>query len=143
MKWDLRFLELAKHIASWSKDPSTQCGAVLVRPDRTIASVGYNGFPSKFSDDERLDNREVKYEYIIHAEMNAMINAKEPIEGYTLYTWPFSPCPRCMVHMIQAKIKRIVFPVCKKPDWEERLQLSVDMMLEAGIDYKVYPNDHD
>ena len=49
-KWDRRFLALAEHVADWSKDPSTKTGAVIVRPDRTIASMGYNGFPRGMAD---------------------------------------------------------------------------------------------
>jgi dCMP deaminase len=52
-KWDARFLDLARHVATWSRDPSTQTGAVIVRPNRTIASVGYNGFPRDCNDDPR------------------------------------------------------------------------------------------
>ena len=61
-KWDSRFLELAKLVSTWSKDPSTKTGAVIVRPDRSVASIGFNGFPVKMSDHQELyDNREEKY----------------------------------------------------------------------------------
>ena len=80
-KWDGRFVELASHIAKWSKDPSTKCGAVIVRSDKTIASVGYNGFPRGLDDSGKLyDNRSVKYDRVIHAEMNAILNASESLK---------------------------------------------------------------
>ena len=61
-KWDVRFLELAKHISLWSKDPSTQVGCVVVGPDREIRSTGFNGLPRGLEDtEERLNNREIKY----------------------------------------------------------------------------------
>ncbi len=60
-KWDLRFIELAKHIAAGSKDPSTKVGCVVVGEDREIRSTGFNGFPRGINDDiERLENREMK-----------------------------------------------------------------------------------
>lgn len=112
MKWDLRFLELAKLVGSWSKDPSTKVGAVIVRPDKSVASVGFNGFPKAMIDSpEYYDNKEEKYSRIVHAEVNAMIHAMEAINGFTLYTYPFMPCDRCVVQMIQAGITRIVTPV--------------------------------
>ena len=108
-KWDLRFLELAEHVARWSKDPSTKAGAVIVRPDRTVCSVGYNGFPRGMRDDPELySEREVKMDRVIHCEVNAVLSSREPVEGYTLYTT--GPCcSRCAVHMIQAGIRRFVF----------------------------------
>lgn len=90
--WDRFYLRGAEWISSASKDPSTKVGAVIVRPDRTVASVGYNGFPRKIADTpERLNDRDTKYELIVHGEMNAMAWAREPVDGYTLYTWPFLP----------------------------------------------------
>jgi dCMP deaminase len=68
-KWDLRFLELARHIAGWSKDPSTQVGCVVVGQDREIRSTGFNGFPRGIEDnEERLKDREQKYPLICHAK---------------------------------------------------------------------------
>lgn len=109
--WDRRFLGLAEHIARWSKDPSTQTGAVIARPDHRIVSVGYNGFPQAMPD--RPDNyadRAEKYSRIIHCEMNALLFANASVEGCTLYTWPFISCDRCFVHMIQAGIYNFVAP---------------------------------
>ncbi|NJK88105.1 MAG: CMP deaminase, partial [Myxococcales bacterium] len=75
-KWDLRFIELAKHVASWSKDPSTQCGCVIVDSSRRILSTGYNGFPAGVTDVyERLHDREVKYRLVAHSEVNAICTA--------------------------------------------------------------------
>lgn len=111
-RWDMRFLALAEHIAAWSKDPSTKCGAVIVRPNRTIASVGYNGFPRGVVDDPRLyEEREEKYSRIVHAEMNAILSASESLAGYTLYVWPpgMGPtCDRCAAAVIQTGIRRVV-----------------------------------
>lgn len=110
-KWDKRMLSLAEHVSQWSKDPSTKTGAVIVRPDRTISSIGYNGFPKGMADtSDRLTNREEKYSRIVHCEINALIACRESVRGYTLYTWPFACCDRCVVQMLQTGISRFVFP---------------------------------
>ena len=136
-KWDTRFLELAKHVAQWSKDPSTKCGAVIVRSDKTIASMGYNGFPRGIEDStDLLSNREEKYKRVIHAEMNAILTAREPLLDYTLYTWPFMTCERCAVHVIQAGIKRVVslVPTGEQSErWGESFHTAQRLYDEAGI----------
>src|SRR6266404_1646354 len=112
LKWDLRYLEMAKLVASWSKDPSTKAGAVIVRPDKSVLSVGFNGFPKTMPDNtEWYSNREEKYSRIVHCEINALIHSHELLTGYTLYTYPFLPCDRCCVQMIQAGIQRMIAPV--------------------------------
>ena len=138
-KWDVRFLDLAKQIASWSKDPSTQVGCVVVGPDREIRSTGFNGLPRGIEDSkERLNDREVKYPMICHAEENAIMHAARigmSLKGCTAYvTWP--PCTRCARSLIQAGILNIVYP--KKieiPDrWASDFGLSLKMFKEAGIE---------
>ena len=108
--WDKRFLELATTVAGWSKDPSTKVGSVIVRPDRTVAALGFNGFPRVMPDKpENYENREEKYSRVIHAEMNALLQAREPVKGYTAYV-TLLPCDRCLVHLAQAGIVRFVAP---------------------------------
>jgi dCMP deaminase len=110
-KWDLRFLEMAKLVSTWSKDPSTKAGAVIVRWDYTVVSVGFNGFPKQMEDKEEwLSNREEKYSRVVHCEVNALIHARTSVEGCTLFTYPFACCDRCLVQMAQAGINRFVFP---------------------------------
>ncbi len=142
-KWDIRYVELARLVSTWSKDPSTQVGAVLVRPDNSVASIGYNGFPKGIDDtDERLNDRDTKYSLVIHAEMNAVLNAHDDVRGNTLYLWPLLCCDRCAVHMIQAGIKRVVAPSCP-PDkitrWEPILEKSRARFEEAGIEWLEIP----
>lgn len=133
-KWDLRFLDLARHVSSWSKDPSTKVGAVIVRWDRTIASVGYNGFPRHIDDTpERLNDRETKYRLMVHAEINAIHNARERLMGYTLYTWPFFTCERCAVQVIQAGIHRIVAPYTDNERWRQSIDNAIALYREAGL----------
>jgi dCMP deaminase len=112
-RWDIRFINLAREVSKWSKDPSTKTGAVIVRPDRSISGIGYNGFPQSMEDwDYLYADREEKYSRIVHCEMNALMFSRDhlPLHGYTLYTWPFLSCDRCVVHMLQSGIKTFVAP---------------------------------
>lgn len=136
-KWDNRFLRLAEHIASWSRDPSTQTGAVIVRPNKTIASVGFNGFARGMRDDKDLyAERDIKYHRIIHCEMNAILSAAENLHGYTLYTWPFMSCQRCAVHVIQTGIVRHVAPALPeylKERWGYACEAAMKCFEEARV----------
>lgn len=135
-KWDIRFLKLSELVSTWSKDPSTQTGAAIVRSDKSVVSLGFNGFPKNMKDDPELyANREVKYSRIVHCEMNALIHTRESLEGYTLYTWPFASCDRCAVHMIQAGIKQFVFPSLPEnliARWKESVDKTKKYIEEAG-----------
>jgi len=134
-KWDTRFLGLAAHISGWSKDPSSQVGAVITDGNR-IVSLGYNGFAAGVHDsEERLTDRARKLNLTIHAEENAMIFAKRDLGGCTVYvTHP--PCPRCASKLIQEEIGRVVF-INPSEDflsrWADDLELSCQMYEEAGI----------
>jgi dCMP deaminase len=111
LKWDLRFLRMAREVASWSKDPSTKVGSVLVSPDKKTVFHGYNGFPQRMDDKgEWLNDKTEKYSRVIHGEVNAVLNAGKSVEGFTCYTWPFLSCDRCAVFMVQAGITRFVAP---------------------------------
>ena len=136
--WDKRFLDLAKHISKWSKDPSTQVGCVVVGPDRELRSTGFNGLPRGIEDNnERLNNREIKYPLICHAEENAIMHAARigmSLKGCTAYvTWP--PCTRCARSLIQAGISTIIYPKdIEIPErWLEDFNLSLNMLKEANI----------
>lgn len=132
-KWDLRFIELAKLVGSWSKDPSTKVGAVIVDEKNRIVSVGYNGFPQGIIDDERLQDRETKYKVVVHGEINAILFANKSVAGCTLYTIPFEPCPRCAGLIIQSGIKRVVAPKNTNARWEEDFKISRELFSEAKI----------
>jgi dCMP deaminase len=136
--WDIFYLGMAEYVASRSKDPSTKVGAVIVRPDKTVCSVGYNGFPRAIEDkQELLDNRDEKYKRVVHAEMNAILNAREPLQGYTLYLWPYLSCERCAVHVIQAGIETVVAPQCEDPEtlkrWGESWRIARSLYEEAKV----------
>ena len=142
-KWDIRFLRLASEVASWSKDPSTQVGCVIVRPDKTVASLGFNGFPRQIPDElELLENREEKYKRIIHSEINAIIAAREPLNGYTIYTYPFPPCGGCAGAFTQAGITRLVAvrpTEDQRARWGDSLDFAKTEILDkAGVEVLYY-----
>lgn len=138
-KWDRRFLELALMVGSWSKDPSTKCGAVIVAPDKRIVSTGYNGFPRKLQDaDELLLDREEKLSRTIHCEMNALLHAEGFVEGFTLYGSQLS-CDRCAVHMIQAGIQFCVAPIPTgryAENWADSVERTRSYYREAGVRFR-------
>ncbi len=139
MNWDDYYLGIAAAVAKKSKDPSTKVGAVLVRPNNTVCSLGFNGFPRGIEDDERLDDREAKMKLVIHAEMNAILTALESTAGCTLYIWPWLPCSECAKHVVQAGIRRVV-----TDEWETGVRdgkdrrwnfcLSLLIFEEAGVE---------
>lgn len=107
-KWDKRFLDLAAMVATWSKDPSTQVGCVLVDDHRRVAGMGYNGFPRGVDDSsDRYDDRPTKYLMVQHAEANAVLNAVGKTVGCTAYV-THHPCANCAGLLIQAGVRRIV-----------------------------------
>lgn len=138
-KWDSRLMHLARHIATWSKDPSTIVGAVVVRPNNTICSTGYNGFPRGLSDaDKFYEDRQIKYQRTIHAEMNAIITAPEPVTGHKLYC-TLMPCSECAKLVIQSGIKTVIVP---QPSAELEMRwdfkLTEELFEEAGVGLFIY-----
>jgi dCMP deaminase len=142
-KWDARFLELARTLAGWSKDPGTGCGAVVVR-DRRILGTGYNGLPAGIEDRyERLMDRELKLKLTLHAEDNAILNAIVPVRGATIYVWPMPPCAHCAARIIQVGITRVVAaePQPEQAErWHQSLMLSAEVLHEAGVSLETAPN---
>lgn len=134
LHWHQRFLSLARHMSTWSRDPNRQVGAVIVRPDKTVATMGFNGFPRGVADsDERYNNRDLKNEMVVHAEMNAILHAREPLHGYALYVWPFHPCARCAAAIIQSGIKQIYTVPWETSNWGETIRIARSMFDEAGV----------
>ena len=143
-KWDNRFLWLAKNIATWSKDPSTQVGCVLVKEDtHDVIGLGYNGFPRKIPDDSaRLGDRDIKYDIILHAEENAMFNAKNK-EWDTAYVYPFFPCIKCASRMTQYgdNLKTIVTFSEWPERWDKSITDAMKLFREAGISWRIYDDE--
>jgi dCMP deaminase len=109
-----------------------------VDEDNRIVSVGYNGFPQKIEDDERLYDRDTKYKIIVHGEINAILFANRSLKGCTLYTIPFEPCPRCAGLIIQSGIKRVVSLVNTIDRWEEDFKITRHLFKEANIVMEYY-----
>ena len=138
-KWDMRFMNVAREISTWSKDPSKQIGAVAVNSDRRILATGYNGFPKGIEDTpERYENRELKYSLVVHAEMNCIYNATFngiSLKDATLYVWGLPVCSDCAKGIIQVGINRIVMATSDVPGkWSDSFEKSRTMFEEANIE---------
>ena len=139
-KWDLRYLDLAKFIATWSKDPSKQIGAVAIGSRGQVLAQGYNGFPRGIEDHEhRLEDRPTKYKYVVHAEMNCIYNAGwngVSLNGATLYVHGLPVCHECAKGIIQTGIVRVVAGYKHADEqWVESEEITKELLSEAGIDY--------
>jgi dCMP deaminase len=140
-KWDTRFMRLAREISTWSRDPSSKIGAVLVNDDRRILSTGFNGFPRGIADtEERLNDREKKYPLIVHAELNVLLAALYngvSVKDSTLYVYGLPICSDCTKSVIQAGIKRVVIcePQYAPEKWQNQwYKQSKPMFEEVGVD---------
>lgn len=142
-KWDDRFLSLAKEVATWSKDPSSQIGAVAVSDKGQVLSQGYNGFPRGIVDtDRRLYTRAEKYKYVVHAEMNVIYNATYngvSLDGATLYVVGLPVCSECAKGIIQTGIKSVIMAKPEKinDNWIESFELTKTMFDEAGVLWEI------
>lgn len=144
-KWDHRYLTIAKNVSEWSKDPSRKIGSITVGSIGQILSQGYNGFPRGIDDhDYRLDNREEKLRYIVHAEMNAIYNATHSgisLNGSTLYVYGLPVCSECAKGVIQVGVKRVVMNCDKKMldgPWGESWKLTKEMFNKTKVEYNLY-----
>lgn len=108
--WAEYFMEIAKTVSIRSKDPSTKVGAIVVDENKHIIGTGYNGMVPGVSDDaeKKLWPKPQKYDYVIHAEMNAILHSTRPVRGCTLYTTMF-PCHQCAKLIASAGIKSICY----------------------------------
>ena len=139
LSWDEFFMGVAELAAKRSKDPKTRVGAVLVRNNRII-STGYNGMPyTKKVDNDQVyswskneDAKLNKHSYVVHAELNAILNARQSVEGCTLYC-TLLPCNECAKAIVQSGIKTVIYH--DKKD-KEIYDISLEMMENAGITLK-------
>tara|TARA_Y100000389_G_C17363388_1_gene464949 strand:- start:315 stop:758 length:444 start_codon:yes stop_codon:yes gene_type:complete len=141
-KWDNRYLNLAREVSTWSKDPSTQVGAVAIGEKGQVLAQGYNGFPRGVNDSlERYNDKEVKYRYVVHAEMNCIYNATftgASLNNATMYVWGLPVCNECAKGLAQVGVKRVVSPktIADVPDkWKISAINTVDLLKEVGITY--------
>ncbi len=137
ISWDEYFMGVAKLAAHRSKDPSTQVGACIVSPENIIISTGYNGMPKGCSDDEfpwGRDGAETKYPFVVHAELNAILNANgRDLRGSRVYVALF-PCNECAKAIIQSGVKEVVY-LSNKYDGTPSVEASKRMLDAAGVKY--------
>lgn len=144
--WDLRYLKLAEHMSTWSKD-STGIGSVAIGDQGQVLAQGYNGFPRGVEDSqERYDVKEDKYKFVVHSEMNVIYNASYngvSLRDSTLYVWGLPVCSECAKGIIQTGIKRVVMssrdristlPLSDK--WRESFDLTKTLFEEAGVEWE-------
>ena len=142
-KWGDRYLNLAKEVSTWSRDPSTKVGAVVIGDHGQLLSQGYNGFPRGVGDSAaRYKNRDVKYKLVVHAEMNAIYNAGLngiSLDGATLYVYGCPICNECAKGIIQVGIKKVVSlrpKDLKSLDrWTQSIKDAKAMFTEAEVMY--------
>ncbi len=137
LSWDEYFMGLAHLSALRSKDPSTQVGACIVDENRKVVSIGYNGLPIGCSDDEFPWTREggmleSKYAFVVHAELNAILNSTRSLRGCTLYVSLF-PCNECAKAIIQSGIRKVIYE-CDKYAAEDNVIASKKMLRAAGVE---------
>ena len=137
ISWDEYFMGVAKLAAHRSKDPSTQVGACIVSPENIIISTGYNGMPKGCSDDEfpwDREGAETKYPYVVHAELNAILNANgRDLRGSRVYVALF-PCNECAKAIIQSGVKEVIYLSDKYANTPGTLA-SKRMLDAAGVKY--------
>ena len=132
-------MRLAREVAMWSKDPSTAIGAIAVSQDRRILSTGYNGFPAGIEDSEdRLNDRDEKYKYVIHAEKNCIYNAclnGVSLKDAKLYVWGLPVCSECAKGVIQVGISEVFcgHDIDDRPIWKESFEITKSMFRESGV----------
>ena len=138
--WLNRFSRLALEVASWSKDPKGGVGAILVDARKRVIGLGFNGFPDRIADDEALlTDSESKLPRMIHAEVNAILNATRSVHGATLFT-TLAPCAECAKLVIQAgviAIYRLPHPPARHIRWRESFSTAETILAEAGVPIQI------
>lgn len=146
IQWNERHIQLAREVSGWSKDPSKKIGAVAVSKTNRILCTGYNGFPRGFDDsEERYNNREIKYKYVVHAEKNLIYNAC--LEGVSLkdskiFVWGLPVCSECAKGLIQVGISELYISAESfgVPEWDESFTMTRELFEEAKIPIYVLHN---
>ena len=142
ISWDEYFMGMAVLSALRSKDPSTQVGAVIVNEEKKVVSIGYNGMPRNIKDEdltwEKGEGLNSKYLYVCHAELNAILNARNgaSLNNCTVYVTLF-PCNECTKALIQVGIKKVVY-LDNKYAYTTETQASRKMLELAGVELVEY-----
>ena len=145
VRWDLRFMELARHVGGWSKDRSTKVGCVIVGSSNEVRAVGYNGFVRGADDDnDDRHRRPDKYVWTEHAERNAIYHAAMvgvPLAGCRMYL-PWFPCIDCARAIVQCGITELIAvePDVSHERWGADFKHSIELLKEAGINVRFFSN---
>jgi len=139
ISWEEYFMGVAVLSGLRSKDPNTKVGACIVSPENKIVGIGYNGTPRGWDDSDfpwgrEGDSLEVKYPYVIHAELNAIVNSFGDIRGSTIYISQFS-CNECAKIIAQSGIKRVVYLNDKYADTDS-VKAAKRIYNKLGIKYE-------
>ena len=138
-RWITRFLDMAHLVASWSKDPSTQVGAVIADSQNRIVSVGFNGPPRDVDDNDAYADRDTKLAVVLHAEENAILFApRGDLAGCTIYV-THAPCSHCASVIIQSGIRRVVIsesPAEFAARWGSSNRMAARLFQQAGVECK-------
>lgn len=139
LSWDNYFMSLAHLSAMRSKDPSTQVGACIVNKRKRVVGLGYNGFPFGCEDEDfpwarEGDFSETKYPYVVHAELNAILNATGNVENCSIYVSLF-PCNECAKSIVQAGIKEVVYE-SNKYSHTDGAKASLRILNSAGVELR-------
>ncbi len=142
ISWDEYFMGLAHLSALRSKDPNTQVGCCIVDNDNKVVSIGYNGMPRGCKDEDMPwqrvgDFKKTKYAYVVHAELNAILNSPRSLKGCTLYVSLF-PCNECAKAIIQAGIKKVIYESDKYCGTDGNV-VSKRLFDETGVVYEQLP----
>lgn len=135
---------MAKEVSSWSRDPSSKIGATVVSPKNIILATGWNGFPRNIKDtDERLNNREIKYKYTVHAEMNCIYNAcytGNSLDNSSLYVYGLPTCSKCCLGVVQSGINKVYMMYKKNiaEKWQEEFKFTESVFNEANVEYNIF-----
>ena len=138
-EWNKRYLELAYAVGNWSKDPSKKIGAIAVGSKGQVLAQGYNGFPRGIRHSpERLNNREEKYKFVVHAEMNLIYNASYngvSLDKSTVYVTGLPVCSECAKGLIQVGVQQVIMPEqTDTPEkWKDSFEFTKQLFEEAGV----------
>ena len=140
MKKLTKYMSLAEHFSTWSKDTNTKVGSVIIGKNGQVLSQGYNGFPRGVSDTlERLSDRNIKNTLTVHAEANALYNAiynGANLENSVMYVYGLDCCHECAKAIIQSGIRTVIaYTPIEKPNWKESIELAQQLFKETGVQY--------
>lgn len=143
LSWEDFFINQTLLVALRSPDPSTKCGAIIVSPDNRVIASGYNGLPRGMFHDIDWTDKKLKLSLIAHAELNALLNCKESVEGCTMYV-NWHPCNECAKAIIQSGIKKVCYlkSLSSYGSWQDSFDTSANMLRACGVELVAVEASH-